>query len=152
MSSLRAAFIACAIVASPIAMALAHVVAQPNTAIAGSSFTAGFLISHGCGGSPTVALRVRLPEGVTAREACQKRLTITGGRRNRLARQLDRSQGHEIFAIALTLPNTPGRTLYFPAIQECQQGTRSWIEIPAPGQSPKDLGFPAPFVTLTPLP
>ncbi len=155
MSSLRAALVACAIVASPLAAAFAHVVSQPNTAVAGDTFTAGFMVGHGCeGGSPTVALRVTLPDGVSAAKPEAKdgwKLTESG-------RDIEWRGGplppHEpgTFRIALKLPDTPGRTLYFLAIQECQQGTSRWIEIPAAGQATKDLHNPAPFLTLTPRP
>ncbi len=159
MSFLRAApiayaLVACAVVAGPGTAAMAHVVAQPNTAIAGASFTAGFHVSHGCDGSPTIALRIKIPEGVTAvRPLAKEGWTITevAGEIAWRGGPLP-SKSHETFGIALKLPNTPGRTLYFQAIQECQQGTNRWIDIPAAGQSPKDLRNPAPFVTLTPLP
>ncbi len=154
MSSLRAALVACAIVASPVAVALAHVVAQPNTAVAGSSFTAAFLVAHGCDGSPTVALRVRLPEGVTEAKPVPKpgwTITEAAGEIAWRGGSVD-PKAHETFAVALTLPRTPGRTLYFPAIQECGKGANNWIEIPAPGQDRKELHYPAPFVTLMPPP
>src|SRR5476651_2419916 len=147
MSFLRAALVACAVVAGPVAAAMAHVVAQPNTAIAGASFTAGFLVSHGCDGSPTTALRIKLPEGVTAARPLAEVAGEIAWRGGPLP-----SKSHETFGIALKLPNTPGRTLYFQAIQECQQGSNRWIDIPAAGQGPKDLRNPAPFIALTPLP
>jgi uncharacterized protein YcnI len=154
MSFLRAALIACAVVAGPVAAAMAHVVAQPNTAVAGASFTAGFLVAHGCDGSPTIALHIKLPEGVTAAKPLPKEgwtITEVAGEIAWRGGSID-AKSHETFGIALVLPNTPGRTLYFPAIQECKQGTNRWIEIPAAGQNPKELHFPAPVLTLTPLP
>lgn len=153
MSLFRTALVAGAFVAGSIAAAYAHVVAQPNTAVAGASFTAGFLVAHGCDGSPTVALRIKLPAGVTAVKPLPKEgwtVTEAAGEIAWRGGSIDPHQ-HETFAIALTLPNEPGTTLYFPAIQECRQGTNRWIEIPAAGQSVKDLKFPAPSVTLTPV-
>lgn len=154
MSILRAALVACAVVADPVAAAMAHVVAQPNMAIAGVSFTAGFLVAHGCVGSPTIALRIKIPEGVTAVKPLPKEgwtLTEVAGEIAWRGGPLP-SKSHETFGIALKLPNTPGRTLYFQSIQECQQGTNRWIDIPAAGQTTKDLRDPAPFIILTPLP
>jgi uncharacterized protein YcnI len=95
-----------------------------------------------------------LPEGATAAKPLAKEgwtVTEVAGEIAWRGGSID-PKTHEIFGIALKLPNTPGRTLYFPAIQECQQGTNRWIEIPAAGQTVKDLRNPAPFVTLTPLP
>jgi uncharacterized protein YcnI len=52
--------------------------------------------------------------------------------------------------MVMKLPEVAGQTLYFPVVQECQQGTHRWIEIPAAGQRWNDLREPAPFVKLTP--
>ena len=41
----------------------------------------------------------------------------------------------------------PGQTLYFPVVQQWEQGEHLWVEIPTPG---KHLNEPAPGVTLTP--
>lgn len=153
MSFFRTALVAGAFVAGSAAAANAHVVAQPNSAVAGASFTAGFLVAHGCEGSPTIGLRVKLPEGVTAAKPLPKEgwtVTEEAGEIVWRGGSID-AHSHETFGIALTLPNKPGTTLYFPAIQECRQGTNRWIEIPAAGQTAKDLKFPAPFVTLTPV-
>jgi uncharacterized protein YcnI len=154
MSFSRAALVACAVVASPVAAALAHVVVQPNTAVAGASVTLGLTVAHGCDGSPTIALSVRLPEGVTAARPLAKE----GWTSTEVAGEIAWRDGsidahaHETFGLALTLPNAPGRALYFPAIQECRNGINRWIEIPAAGQNPKDLRYPAPSLTLTPQP
>jgi hypothetical protein len=37
--------------------------------------------------------------------------------------------------IKVVVPDAPGQTLYFPVIQECQQGVHRWIEIPTGQQS-----------------
>jgi uncharacterized protein YcnI len=44
----------------------------------------------------------------------------------------------------------PGTTIWFPIVQECEQGVNRWIEIPAEGKSADDYEEPAPGVTLTP--
>jgi len=153
MSFFRTALVACALVAGPVA-ALAHVIAQPNTAVAGTSFTAGFMVMHGCDGSPTVALRIKLPEGVTAVKPLPKEgwtVTEVAGEVTWRGGPLP-AKTHDTFGIALKLPDTPGRTLHFLATQKCQQGSERWIEIPAAGQTTKDLHNPAPFITLTPAP
>ncbi len=159
MSFFRTAFVTrvvvtSALVAGSVAAAYAHVVSQPNTAVAGASFTAGFLVAHGCDGSPTIALRIKLPEGVTAAKPLPKdgwTVTEVAGEIAWRGGSID-AHKHETFGVSLKLPDTPGKTLYFLAIQECQQGSASWIEVPAAGQTAKDLKYPAPFVTLTPLP
>ena len=46
-------------------VASAHIDPDPTEAQAGSRLTVGFTVEHGCEGSPTVQLDMRLPEGVT---------------------------------------------------------------------------------------
>src|SRR5262245_44630821 len=49
-----------------IAGASAHVTLEVPEAALGASYKATLRVNHGCEGSPTVALRVRMPEGVIA--------------------------------------------------------------------------------------
>jgi hypothetical protein len=51
--------------------------------------------------------------------------------------------------LSLKLPDTPGQTLTFPAVQTCQQGESAWVQVPAAGQSADDLELPAPAFTIT---
>ena len=41
-------------------------------------------------------------------------------------------------------------TLYFPVVQECEQGVHRWIEIPTDGETADDYEKPAPGVRLIP--
>ena len=54
------------------------------------------------------------------------------------------------FAVMMKLPERPGATLYFPVVQECEQGVTRWIEVPEAGKSARDLREPAPALRLTP--
>src|SRR5882724_12758391 len=47
----------------------AHVFLEGKQASVGAEFKAVFVVPHGCSGSPTVKLRVQIPEGVIATEA-----------------------------------------------------------------------------------
>ncbi len=47
---------------------LAHIDPDPSEAQAGSTLSVAFTIEHGCDGSPTVQLDMRLPDGVTDAE------------------------------------------------------------------------------------
>src|SRR5215467_13106063 len=47
----------------------AHVLLEGKQAAIGGEFKAVFVVPHGCSGSPTVKLRVQIPEGVIATEA-----------------------------------------------------------------------------------
>ena len=37
--------------------------------------------------------------------------------------------------ILLGMPNTPGKTIYFPTVQRCAKGVTRWIQIPKSGQA-----------------
>ena len=46
----------------------------------------------------------------------------------------------------------PNTTLYFPVVQECEQGVSRWIDIPADPAHAHDSKWPAPGVKLIPKP
>jgi uncharacterized protein YcnI len=149
----------------------AHVTLETRQAPADSYYKAVLRAPHGCKGSPTVRLRVRIPEGVTGVKPQPKvgwKLEIT---RVKLAQPLDDGHGGKItetvgevawaggsladehfdeFAMMMKLPDRAGATLYFPVVQECAQGVHRWIELPAAGKSGHDLKEPAPALRLSP--
>ena len=55
-----------------------------------------------------------------------------------------------VFSSYLTAGLKPDTTLYFPVVQECEQGVSRWIDIPAAGQSGHghDSKTPAPGLKL----
>ena len=60
-----------------------------------------------------------------------------------------------VMATFLTGRLKPNTTLYFPVVQECEQGISRWIDIPAEGQGGHDHSggkSPAPGVKLMPKP
>ena len=150
---------------SLVALASAHVGTDPRTVQAGSGATVGFRVGHGCDGSPTNLVRLQIPEGVVGVRPQQKPgweisivkgpitpyeshgTTISEG-----VKEITWSGGSlpdaefDTFTIRATFPDTPGETLYFPVVQECDEGEHAWIEIPAEGQSGDDLDSPAPAI------
>jgi uncharacterized protein YcnI len=161
-------FGALALAAAP---ALAHVTIDQREAPAESFFKAQLRVGHGCKGSPTVRVRVRLPEGVILVRPQPKPGWQVEAVRVKLAQPLDDGHGGKItetvgevvwsggrlldehfdeFAVMMRLPDRPGTTLYFPVVQECEQGVHRWIEIPEPGKSARDYREPAPALRLTP--
>src|SRR3954465_10711728 len=52
--------------------ASAHIVLSQPSFEAGQNYAAFFRIEHGCEGSPTVALRVQIPSGVTVLQTPEK--------------------------------------------------------------------------------
>jgi uncharacterized protein YcnI len=149
--------------------ALGHVTANPDQAPADSWFRTALRVSHGCEGSPTVAVRVKLPDGVLSVRPQMKpgwEISITErkldppieGPHGTVTEVVDEIAWRggplpdayfDEFGLSMRLPAEQA-TLYFPTVQECEQGVHRWIEIPAGGQEWDDLEEPAPFVTLTP--
>jgi uncharacterized protein YcnI len=152
--------------------ASAHVVLDTREAPAGSYYKGLFRISHGCGPSPTVGVSVRIPQSIlSARPQPKAGWTITI-RKEALPAPVNGPHGKAItevvaevtwrggplptnyfdeFALQMKLPDqAEGGVLYFPVIQECADGRREWIDVPAPGKSPRDYKSPAPSLRLTP--
>jgi periplasmic copper chaperone A len=152
--------------------ALAHVTLATGEAPAGGFYKAVLRVPHGCDGSPTVGLRVQIPEGVIETKPMPKpgwKIAMVvkpldppfvddGIKITTQVREIDWSVGsladdfYDEFAFRARLPSRPGATLYFPVIQICAKGEESWIQIPAQGQSADDLDNPAPGVKLTDAP
>jgi uncharacterized protein YcnI len=154
--------VALAMVATGAGAASAHVELKTAKAPAGSTYEAVFQVEHGCAGSPTVRLRVVIPEGVSEVAAEPKpgwqvsTVDAAGMPAIESVHEVAWSGGplpakkHDSFAMKVRLPDAPGTDLYFPVIQECEKGTTRWIEIPEAGKSEADYEDPAPHVSLTP--
>lgn len=131
------------------APAFAHIDPDPTEAQAGSETSVGFTVQHGCDGSPTVQLDMRLPDGVTSPTAeppagwsgsvDDNIVTFGGG-------PLPDDQ-ELTFRVRMTLPPTPDTTIYFPFVQRCETGEIRWIDIPSDG-SGQELDEPAPAMQL----
>jgi uncharacterized protein YcnI len=147
--------------------AVAHVGTTPGEAPAGQTSVIGFTVGHGCEGSPTRSVSIRLPAGITSAKPKPKpgwKLTI---KRGKLPQPIKDFEGNTVttgvlqvtwsggnlpdayfdaFELRLGMPNTPGKTLYFPTVQQCRKGVHRWIQIPKKGQPEPES--PAPGVTL----
>jgi uncharacterized protein YcnI len=151
--------------------AVAHVTVQPTEAMAGSYLHMDLSVPHGCKGSSTVSLRVKIPDGVLSVKPQMKPGWSVDIKKKAL--DVPQSNGHgqmisevvdevtwrggplpdslyDTFGLVLKLPDTPGQNLYFPAVQECEKGVSRWIELPVAGQSAERLQEPAPFIRLKP--
>ena len=145
----------------------AHVTAMPNSAPGKSHFIAHFTIPHGCGGSPTVAVKITLPSGLSdvkpehkaGWKITVKRYKFSGPGPQTLGspEEIEWRGGplpddeFETFDILMMLPPGP-ETLYFPTVQTCEKGETRWIHVPAAGQQWHDVKEPAPFVRVTAAP
>ena len=126
---------------------LAHIDPDPVEAPAGSTQAVGFTVEHGCDGSATTQLDMRLPDGVTDAVAepldgwnssfVDNVMTFSGGPLP--------DETAMTFRIRMTLPNTPGQTIFFPFVQRCEIGEIAWIDLPAGDVEPEQ---PAPAMVL----
>lgn len=162
---LAAAFLA----ASP---AHSHITLDVSQAQIASSYKAVLRVPHGCQGSATTAIRVRIPEGmigvkpqpkpgwtlhITRGEYAQphtlygsqvtsgvKELSWTGGT---LA---DENYDEFVFMSYLSGDLPAGGTLYLPVVQECETGVMRWIDRPTGRAAADHSGTPAPALKLLP--
>lgn len=149
----------------------AHITLEAAEAPVSSTYKAVLRVGHGCEGSPTVAVRVQIPDGVIAVKPMPKagwelttkvepyaqpvkyyEDTLTEG-----VREIAWTGGklpdawYDEFVFRGRLPDEgAGTTIYFPVVQECEEGVHRWISIPAEGKTADDYEEPAPGVTLTP--
>lgn len=152
-----------------VAPAGAHVTLETAEAETGSTYKAVLRVGHGCEGSPTEAIRVRIPDGViavkpmpkpgwelsTTIEAYAEPVAYYEQMLTEGVREIAWTGGnlpdawYDEFVFRVRLPEgKPGTTIYFPVVQECETGVHRWIEIPEAGQSAGDYEAPAPGVTL----
>lgn len=128
----------------------AHIDPEPAEAPAGSGLVVGFTVEHGCDGSPTVQLDMRLPAGVTSPvpEAIDGWTSSVAGDVVTFVGGPLPDDTPQTFRIRMTLPLEPGTTVYFPFVQRCEVGEIRWIDVPTDG-SGTELDEPAPAMTLT---
>ncbi len=152
------------------ASAFAHATLETKEAAVGGSYKAIVKIGHGCEGSPTLKVRVQIPEGVISVKPMPKAgwtLETTKGAyakpykyyRRELSEGVkeivwtgtlsDEHYDEFVFASYLTDSLAPGTTAYFPVSEECEKGVHAWVVIPQPGQDAHALKSPAPGVRLT---
>jgi periplasmic copper chaperone A len=156
--------------------ASAHISLESKQATIGSNYKAVFAVPHGCAGSATIKIRVQIPEGVIAVKPMPKAGWSVDAINGKYAGEYDYhgtklSEGvkevvwrggklpdhnyDEFVVNAFLTPGLkPNTTLYFPVVQECEQGISRWIDIPKEGQESHghDSKSPAPGVKLMPKP
>ena len=148
----------------------AHAVITPREAQADSYARLALSITHGCDGSPTKVVRVRIPDGVNGARPQPKAGWTLDIKKEKLAQPIAGPHGATItervteiiwtgaldadhfddFSINVRLPDAPNKTLHFATLQECASGKMDWSEIPASGKSAHELRYPAPSLNLLP--
>jgi uncharacterized protein YcnI len=154
--------------------ATAHITLETHEATIGSSYKAVFVVPHGCAGSATVKIRVQIPEGVIGVKPMPKAgwnveaikgkyaadYDFHGTKISEGVREVVWSGGklpddnYDEFVVSTFLTDglKPNSMLYFPTVQECEQGVSRWIDIPAEGAVRAHDKSPAPGVMLMPKP
>jgi periplasmic copper chaperone A len=150
--------------------AFAHVTLEGRQAPIGTWYKAVFAVPHGCAGSATTKIRVQIPDGVIDVKPMPKPgwnvevvkgkyaapYDFHGAKVSEGAKEVVWSGGklpddnYDEFVISTYLTATlkPDTVLYFPTVQECQQGVNRWIDIPADAEHTHDTKSPAPGVKL----
>ena len=153
--------------------ASAHITLESKEATIGAPFKAVFVVPHGCAGSATIKIRVQIPDGVIAVKPMSKPRwnieTIKGKyaaeydyRGAKVAEGVkevawsgskvpDKTREEFVIDTFLTGGLKPDTSLFFPVVQECEQSTSRWIEVPPDGAlHSHELKRPAPGVKLLP--
>ena len=134
-------------------IAFAHITLENQQAPVGASYKAVLRVPHGCEGSATVAVRVRIPDGFIAVKPMpkpgwkldvmhgkyQKPMSLRGTSVTEGVTEVDWSGGklpdayYDEFVLTGYVSDEAqaGQAMYFPVVQECEQGINRWIEIPA---------------------
>src|SRR5882757_9044559 len=150
------------IAASP---ASAHISLEGKQAAIGSPYKAVFAVPHGCAGSATIKIRVQIPEGVIGVKPMPKpgwnveaisgkyagEYDYHGSKLSEGVKEvvwsggklLDQNYDEFVVSTFLTDGLKPNGTLYFPVVQECEQGISRWIDIPAEGEAGHGSKSPA---------
>jgi uncharacterized protein YcnI len=153
------------------APASAHVTITPTDTSAGAFTVLTVSVGHGCEGSPTTALDIRIPEQILSvtptllpgwqveKKMVQLDEPVEDAHGNSVTERVGQvvytadeplADGYRAaMELSLQLPETVGETLAFPVVQKCSEGETAWTEQAAEGQDPETLEHPAPTVTIT---
>jgi uncharacterized protein YcnI/copper(I)-binding protein len=149
----------------------AHVSLATKETAANSSYKAVLQVPHGCDGEATIAVRVQIPEGVISVKPMPKAgwtLTTTKGAYAKPYDSHGRSVAEGVkeivwsggnlsdehfdeftFTATIAADGGAAKVVYFPTTQQCVKGEAAWTEIPAAGQSARELKKPAPALRIS---
>ena len=162
---------AAALVLLTAAPAGAHVNVEPSTTTAGEYAVLTVSLAHGCEGSPTTRVAIQLPEEILSVAPTRHPLWEVTKQRVALDPAVTDAHGNKVterdavvtytartplpdgvrdaFELSVKLPEEPGGTLVFPAVQTCVEGETAWTEVAVDGADAEDLTHPAPTVAVT---
>ena len=147
----------------------AHVSVSPDQTAAGSYALLTFGVPHGCNGSPTTKVAIKIPEQINAvtptvnpnwdvqKVTVPLNPAVTDSHGNQITERVDQvvytaktplPDGYrDALVLSLQVPDVAGQTLSFPTIQTCEVGETAWIEPTVQGQDEPDHPAPAFAVT-----
>jgi uncharacterized protein YcnI len=156
-------------------LAQAHVTLEEPAAIAGTGYKAVLRVGHGCEGTATHTVTVRIPAGFQGAKPMPKPGWVLDIQRAPLPTPLEshgRKIDHDVvqiswkaatreaalpdaqydeFVLRGQLPARPG-PLWFKVQQLCDTGQWDWFDTPADGKSTSRAGLKAPAALLEVLP
>ena len=160
-----------ALMLAGVAAASAHVGVTPDKTDANSYALLTFGIPHGCDESGTTKVTITLPEELndaqptvnpnwTVEKVVEqlpepKKLADGATITKRTSQIVYTAKSpldpelRDALVLSVKLPDTAGKTLHFPTLQNCEQGQTDWSEIAKDGQDPHSLKAPAPSLTVT---
>ena len=134
------------------APASAHVTITASTTAAGATAVVRLEVPHGCAGSATTEVSVRMPAEVreVAAESTERWVVEQSddGLTFRTDAPLPDALRDEV-AFSVRLPEEVGTELVFPVVQRCEEGESAWTEVAEDAASREELDQPAPVVVVT---
>jgi uncharacterized protein YcnI len=162
--------VACALISTG---CFAHITLETQKAPTATTYKAVLRVPHGCAGSPTVAIHIKIPDGVVNVKPMPKPGWTIESKKGKYPKTYEGNEGAKlsegvlelswsggklpddnydefVFRAFLTADLPVGKPVYFPIVQECEKGVERWIEIPAAGKGIDDYEFPAAELMITP--
>lgn len=136
-----------------VAPAPAHVSVSPGEGAAGTYAVGTFSVGHGCEGSPTTEVTIKIPDALYAVTPTRNANWDVTKNQVTLDEPVEDAHGNEItervdtvvytartplpdgyrdtFELSFQVPDAAGTTLVFPTLQKCVKGQNDWIEVAA---------------------
>jgi uncharacterized protein YcnI len=134
------------------APASAHVTLTPSSTAAGTTSVVTMLVPHGCEGSATTEVAVRVPDSVTevAVESTGRwQAEVAAGALTYRTDDPLPDGVEDSVEFTVRLPDDIGATLVFPVVQRCEGSEAAWTEVAADEASREALEMPAPVIVVT---
>lgn len=145
--------------------ASAHVTLTPGEGHAGDYVVGTVAVPHGCEGSATTRVAIKIPEQLLSVTPTRNPLWTVEKKFVKLAKPVEDAYGNKVtervdqvvytaktpledgyrdaFDLSFQVPDVAGTTIYFPTIQTCEKGQTAWVEIAEEGAEEPEHPAPA---------